>query len=125
MAVTMAVLVTLLVYWSAERYSRLIAARIHEGHRPAWREVRVQLTTGWEIVTASFLPLAVLLLLSLVGVGVDRAALAALACTTVLLFLTGWKIGRHGQLGTAARVTSASVAALFGVVLILLKAALH
>jgi hypothetical protein len=124
-AVTVAVLVTLIVYWSAERYSRLMAARIHDGHRPHWPQVRFHLTRGWEIVTASFLPLAVLLLLSLVGVGLDAATLAALSCITVLLFLTGWEMGWHGRLSTMTRIGSASVAALFGIALTVLKAMLH
>src|SRR5215212_7376198 len=58
-AVATAVLVTLVVYWAAERYSRLVAERIHEGHPPSWREVRRQLATGWEMVTESTVPLAV------------------------------------------------------------------
>jgi hypothetical protein len=125
LATTAAVLTTLVIYWSAERYARLMAARIHEGHRPSWQHVRVQLTTGWEIVTASVLPLGVLLVLSLVGVSVNVAILAAMACTTLLLFLSGWEIGRSGHLSTRARIASACVAALFGVMLIVLKATLH
>jgi len=124
-ATAVAVLVTLVVYWSAERYARVMATRVHQPHWQHRRQVRAHLATGWEIVTASFLPLAVLLLLSLVGVGPTVAGLAALACTTVLLFLTGWEMGRHGQLSLPARIGSASVAALFGIALMLLKALLH
>lgn len=58
--VIVAVLITLMVYWGAERYARIVAERIHEGHRPSWSTVRHQLTHGWEIVTASTLPLLVL-----------------------------------------------------------------
>ena len=32
--VMIAVLVTLTIYWGAERYARIVAERIHEGHRP-------------------------------------------------------------------------------------------
>ena len=46
-AVDLAVLVTLVIYWAAERYARLVAARIHEGARPDWSHVRRELTTGW------------------------------------------------------------------------------
>ncbi len=35
-AVAVAVLVTLVIYWTAERYARLVAARIHDEHRPDW-----------------------------------------------------------------------------------------
>ena len=33
-ATVVAVLVTLTIYWGAERYSRIVAERIHQGHRP-------------------------------------------------------------------------------------------
>src|SRR5215212_6840324 len=59
-AVAVAVLVTLVVYWSAERYARLVAARIHDGRRPSWHQVRHELTHGWEILSASTIPLIVL-----------------------------------------------------------------
>ena len=56
-ALAAAVLITLAIYWGAERYARLVAERIHNGHRPNRAQVRRQLTSGWEIVTASALPL--------------------------------------------------------------------
>jgi hypothetical protein len=124
-ALIVAVLVTLTVYWSAERYARLVAERIHAGHRPTWRHVRHQLTTGWELVAASAVPLAVLVLLRLLGVGLDRAVLGALSCSTVLLCLAGWEIGRHGQLTTPERLVSAAVAGAFGLALVVFKAATH
>ncbi len=120
-----AVLVTLVIYWVAERYARLVAERIHDGRRPTWSQVRRQLTTGWEIVTASALPLVVLVLVDLLGASLYAAVLAALACSTLLLCLAGWAIGRAGQLSTGERVASAAAAGGFGVAMILLKALLH
>ena len=125
LAMAAAVLVTLAVYWSAERYSRLVAERIHTGHRPTWRQVRVQLTTGWELVTASGLPLATLVVLRLLGVDLDHAVDGALACGALLLCLAGWEVGRHGQLTGPERLVSAAVAGLFGAVLVVLKTLLH
>jgi hypothetical protein len=124
-AMIVAVLVTLVIYWGAERYSRLVAERIHAGHRPTWRQVRLQLTAGWEMVAASTLPLAVLAVLRVLGVDLAHAVTWALAASTLLLCLTGWEIGRHGQLTGPERLASAAVAGVFGVVLTLLKAALH
>ncbi|HEX6498658.1 MAG TPA: hypothetical protein VF054_06450 [Micromonosporaceae bacterium] len=125
LALIVSVLVTLVVYWAAERYARVIAERIHRGERPTWRRLVRQLTTGWEIVTASALPLVVLAVLDLLGVGVRVAALSALACSTLLLCLAGWAIGRDGRLSTRERVVSSVVAGLFGVLMVLLKAVLH
>lgn len=121
----MAVVTTLVVYWAAERYARLVAERIHDGRRPTWSQVRGQLTHGWEIVSASFLPLVVLEVTRLLGASLSAATLAALACSTVLLILAGWEIGRHGQLTTGERLVSAAVAGLFGVGMIAMKALLH
>jgi hypothetical protein len=124
-AVEAAVLVTLLIYWVAERYARLVAARIHSGHRPSWPELRRQLSSGWEIISASTVPLVVLALLGLLGAEVEVAVLAALGCSTALLCLAGWEMGRDGRLSAGERVTAALVAGSFGLVMILLKTLLH
>jgi uncharacterized membrane protein YhaH (DUF805 family) len=124
-AVAIAVLVTLVTYWSAERYARLIAERIHDGRRPSWRHVRQELTRGWAIVSASTLPMVVLLVARLIGADLYAAVLAALVCSTVLLCLAGWEIGRDGRLNTGERIVSAGVAGLFGLAMVLLKALLH
>jgi hypothetical protein len=121
----LAVLVTLTIYWGAERFARLVAERIHQGHRPGPREVLRQLTTGWEIVSASTLPLIVLIVARLVGRTLDEAILAALICSTVLLCLAGWEMGRHGQLSRLERVAVTAVAGLFGILLTTLKSLLH
>jgi small-conductance mechanosensitive channel len=124
-ALVVAVLVTLAIYWLAERYARLIAERIHEHHRPGWRDVRRQLTMGWEIVTASLLPLVVLLVVGAFGAKLFVAVLAGLVCSTLLLCVAGWEMGRDGKLTGRERVVAAGAAGMFGVVMILLKALLH
>lgn len=124
-AIIAAVLVTLIIYWSAERYARLVAERIHEGHRPSWRRLRLQLTAGWEIVTASALPVTVLAVMRLLGLDLAFAVISALVCSTLLLCLAGWEIGRHGQLTVLERLASSVAAGVFGIVMILLKAVLH
>jgi len=123
--VAASVVITLVVYWAAERYARLVAERIHDGRRPTWREARRQLTDGWELVTASFLPLLVMIVVRLLGAGVSGSVLAGLVCSTVLLCVAGWEIGRHGQLSLGERVVYAVVAGLFGGGMIAMKALLH
>lgn len=124
-ALVTAVLVTLVIYWSAERYSRLVAERIHRGHRPGWDEVRRHLSTGWESVVAPVPPLAVLVVLRLLGYDLSVAVTSALVCSTALLCLAGWEIGRGGRLTRRERLVSAAVAGLFGVALIVLKTVPH
>jgi hypothetical protein len=124
-SVALTVLITLTIYWSAERFARLVAERIHREHRPSRRDLVRQLTAGWEIVSASTLPLAVLVVTRLVGRPLDQAVLAALICCTVLLCLAGWEMGRHGRLSRSERVGVTVVAGLFGVALIAMKALLH
>jgi hypothetical protein len=120
-----AVLVTLTIYWLAERYARIVAERIHEGHRPTWHTVRRQLTTGWEMVTASALLLLVLIATRLSGAPLETAEIAALACTTGLLCVAGWWIGWGGRLRPLERLVSTLVAGAFGAALIVLKTLLH
>lgn len=124
-ALDVIVVVTLTVYWAAERYARIVAERIHEGHRPSWQTVRAQLSGGWEIISVSLLPLLVLLVARLFGVGLDVAILAALVCSTALLCLAGWRMGAGGRLTPAERVVSTLVAGAFGVTMIALKIIMH
>jgi hypothetical protein len=124
-ATVLTVLVTLATYWAAERYARILAERIHQGHRPRWETVRAQLTSGWEMITASLLPLGVLVAGWLLGAAPRTAIIAALVCSTLLLCLSGWRIGRHGRLTRAEQLVSTGVAGLFGAALIMLKTVLH
>ncbi|MEU8240250.1 hypothetical protein AB0C07_18545 [Actinoplanes missouriensis] len=117
--------VTLTIYWAAERYARIVAERIHEGHRPTWHTVRRQLTTGWEIVTASALPLLVLVVARLVGTRLITAEILSLACTTLLLCVGGWRMGTGGRLTPLERLVSTLVAGMFGVAMVVLKTLLH
>lgn len=120
-----AVLVTLLIYWAAERYSRLMARRIVLGRGLTRAELRTVLSDGWEVVTTSFIPLTALVGTHLLGVDLTGSVFAALACSTVLLSLSGWRVGREAHLGLRQSFTSAAVAGAFGAVMIVLKATLH
>jgi hypothetical protein len=124
-ATLVSVLITLIIYWAAERYARIVAERIHEGHRPSRHTVQVQLTSGWEMITASTLPLAALVLARLLGAGLQGAVIWALVCSTVLLCVAGWRIGRYGGLTAWEQFASTAVAGLFGIGLIVLKTVLH
>ena len=120
-----AVLVTLLIYWAAERYAHLMAKRIILGRPLAGAQLRAELSHGWELVTASFLPLAVLIGAHLLGAQLTGSVLAALVCSTGLLVVCGWRVGGEAALGPGRRLVSAAVAGAFGIGMILLKTLLH
>jgi hypothetical protein len=124
-ATVVAVLATLTIYWAAERYARIVAERIHQGHRPSRQTLRDQLTGGWEMVTTSIIPLAVLVTVRLLGANLRTAVVWGLVCSTVLLCVAGWHVGRGGRLTTPERIVSSTVAGAFGLGLILLKTLLH
>ena len=124
-ATILAVGFSLVVYWAAERYSRLVAERIHDGRRPTWSEVRVQLASGWGIVTASALPLAALAVVGAAGGSVSAAVLAGLVTSTVLLCVAGWEIGHRADFSMFERLAVSAVAGAFGGLMIVLKALLH
>jgi hypothetical protein len=124
-AVIASVGVTLLVYWAAERYARMVALRLHHDRRLTWEEVGQQLGEGWEVVTASVLPLLVLAAVTLRGVTVSVAVFAGLICATVLLCVAGWEIGRGTRLSFLKRLVLILVAGGFGGLMIAFKALLH
>jgi hypothetical protein len=120
-----AVLVTLLIYWAAERFADVMGQRIVHSPELTASQLRRHLGTGWELVSASFLPLGVLIGSSLLGAAMDRAVLAALICATTLLFAAGWRVGREAALSPSARLLSALCSGAFGAAMIALKALLH
>ena len=87
--------------------------------------MRHQLTHGWEMVTASALPLITLAVMTVLGAELSTAVLGALVCSTVLLCVAGWAIGRGGGLSTAGAHRVDVVAGMFGLFFVLLKTLLH
>jgi hypothetical protein len=120
-----ATLATLLIYWTAERFAHVMAQRIVHGPHLGWPELRRELGQGWELVTASFFPLAVLVGSRLLGATVSGAVLAALLCGTALLAAAGWRVGQEADLRLPSRLLSAAIGAAFGAAMILLKTLLH
>jgi hypothetical protein len=120
-----AVLATLLIYWAAERFAHLMGQRIVHSQELSAGQLRHHLGRGWALVSASFLPLGVLLGFGLLGASVDVAALAALISATTLLFAAGWRVGQEAALSLPSRLASALLSGAFGGAMILLKTLLH
>jgi hypothetical protein len=120
-----AVLATLLIYWAAERFAHVMGERIIHAPELTSGRLRSHLSSGWELVSASFLPLGVLLAAGLLGADVDDAVLAALLSATALLVAAGWKVGGEAALSRSSRLVSALLSGAFGAAMILLKSLLH
>lgn len=88
------VLVTVAVYWTAERYAEILAAAIHEpGHR--LRRVGQALRRGWPTVEAAYTPLIVLIAVTLITGEPDIGVLAALTVSTTMLSGLGYLTARR------------------------------
>jgi len=116
------VLVTLIVYWLAEQYAELIGAHTRAGHLPHAAQVTHSLRTTWPMVSASFLPLVVLLLARLFGASEFVAAEIALAVAVGLLIVHGYSMGRAAGLRGMRLALVTSTAGVLALILVALKA---
>jgi len=122
--VVVTVLVTVLVYWLAERYSELLATRMR-GARITLAQIGNSLRAGWPMVQASYTPVLVLIGAGLLGADTATAISIAVFYTSALLFFLGWLAGRRGgQAGWALAGTVAFVGGI-GLIMVILKLALH
>ncbi len=115
------ILITLLVYWVAEVYAHLLGGQLERGHLPSVHQIHLELTATWTMVSASFLPLIVLLLVRGAGTTAPAAANAGLISAVLLLVLYGWSAGRAAGLRGMRLVLVAAIAAALGLLMILLK----
>jgi hypothetical protein len=119
------VLGTLAIYWAAETYVHWSAARAHLGHALGRKERRMIWHDGWPMVAASGLPLLCLAIEAVLGVETSVAVNITLALNTLLLFITGWQMGKDGGLTGARLWFSSALAGFLGFALIVLKSLLH
>ena len=119
-ALALAVLITLLVYWLAEQYAEVLGGQA-AGHLPTWGHIRTALAGSWHIVSASFVPLLALLLARLAGTTAPTAATVGVVTAVVLLTFRGWPAGRAAHLHGWQLAATTSVAAGLGLVMVALK----
>jgi hypothetical protein len=121
--VVVTVLVTVAVYWAAERYARVLAVAVRGPH--LLRKIAPVLRRGWPMVEAAYTPLIVLVAVELLTDDLRTSVLAALGVATVMLGGLGHAAARRAESTRAAAVGWAMVSAGLGVVVILLKISLH
>jgi hypothetical protein len=118
------IVVTLIAYWLAERWSELLAGNLR-GEKLTRQRVLGVFGHGWPMVQASYTPLLVLLIAWAAGASNATALNAALGVCVATLTGLGFLAGRRAGLATWAAIGSGFFTGLLGFVLILLKAVLH
>jgi hypothetical protein len=121
---TIAIVGTVAVYWLAHLHAVTIANSLTHQHHPA-AALRHAVAETWPIAGASVAPVAVLLLTTLLGAELRTAAWTALIATIALLTGYSYVAGARGGLELWGRVGSAAAGAGLGILVALLKVALH
>lgn len=122
-AVIATVLITVAVYWAAERYAEVLAAAVHGPDRR--RRVAEALRRGWPMVEAAYTPLVVLVVVALGTGRLDAGILVALAVSTAMLGGFGYVAGRRAGAGRPVALVAATASAALGVIVMVLKTWLH
>jgi hypothetical protein len=118
------ILGTVGVYWVAHLHAVTVGSSLTHRHHPV-AAFRHALRETWPIAGASVVPLAVLLVTSLLGAEIKTAAWAALIATIALLTAYSYAAGARGGLDTGGRLASAAAGLGLGLLVVLLKVALH
>jgi hypothetical protein len=120
----LAILGTVLVYWLAHLHAITVGSSLTHRHHPVVAFRHAVAATA-PILGASILPLVVLLVSRLLGAELRQAAWMALVATVALLATYSYLAGARGGLGTGGRIASACAGAGLGILVALLKVALH
>jgi len=119
------IVVTLMVYWLAEQYSELLGEHASDGQLPSLGRVRASLASAWPMVTASYLPVASLVVASAAGASTLYAADLALGVAIALLILHAYRAGTAAGLRGFRLVAATSTAGALGLAMVVLKALLQ
>lgn len=115
---------TVAVYWLAHLHAETIGSSLTHRHHPV-AAFRHSMAETWPILAAAVLPVGVLLVTSLLGAELRTAAWAALLASIALLTAYSYLAGARGGLDTGGRIASAAAGAALGILVALLKVALH
>ncbi|WP_425956485.1 hypothetical protein [Xylanimonas sp. McL0601] len=121
---SLAIFGTVFVYWLAHLHAQTLGASMTHGRHPL-AALRVALAETWPIAGVSVLPVLVLLGAELAGAELRTAAWLALIVTIVLLTGYSYLAGVRSGLSPWGRAASAAVGAAIGILVAVLKAALH
>lgn len=119
-----AILGTVAVYWVAHLHAVTIGSALTQRHHPI-AAGRHALVETFPLLFVSVAPLAVLLVATLLGLEMRDAAWVALSANIGLLALYSYIGARRAGLEVGARIAFALAGAAIGVLVVLLKVALH
>jgi hypothetical protein len=119
-----AILGTVAVYWLAHLHAITLGSSLTHRHHPVVALRHALVATG-PILGASVVPLLVLLACRVVGADLRTSAWIALFATIGLLTVYSYLAGARGGLGPGGRIASACAGAGLGILVVLLKVALH
>jgi hypothetical protein len=122
---SLAVVVTLVVYWAAHVYAELLAHRVRDGLQPTSPEVLALMRAELPLVASAAAPLLVILVTRLLGASDEQSVQIAL--WSVAVQLGGWALvaGRRTDLGGWELAGYVALGTLFGSLIVLLKWLLH
>lgn len=123
--VAVAVFVAALVFWVAHAYSDLLAHGVFHRHGGVLARARTELDREWPLVAGAVPPILPLLLAPLGILSDDNAETTAIATGIALLAVVGIAIALRRGSGVIGIVLSATSSAVFGIVIVLLKALVH
>jgi hypothetical protein len=119
-----AILGTVFVYWLAHLHAVSLGMSLRHGHHPIIA-LRHAVAETFPILAASVLPLGVLLGTTVLGADLLTAAWTALYVTVGLLGFYSYVAGVRSGLSTGGRIASTAAGVGLGLLVVLLKVALH
>jgi hypothetical protein len=117
----LAVLLTLIVYWTAEQYADVLGEQAEHGHLPSWSRIRDGLLSTSPMVSAAYIPVLALIASRLSGATRTIAANVALAVAVLLLMIHGFSSGRAAELRGAQLARVTLIAGSLGIFFIVMK----
>ena len=119
------VVLALLIFWLAHGYSELIARRAEEGERLTRAGIRWMLRWELPILVGAIPPLVAVLIAWAAGAGLGTAITIALWTAAATILVAEVIAGRQAELPGRELALQALVGTAFGVLILVLKLALH
>ena len=119
--VAIRVIGTLGIYWIAETYVHLMAARQAQRHELSRAQFASIAKDGLPLITVTFAPLIALLIAALLGMNAELGEDIALTINIVLLLVFGYQMSKDAGIRGFRLILSTLIAGLLGLAMVALK----